>query len=394
MNGLFSKEIMEEFKLKRPAGYVDLMIAFEARKRTASPYKNNALNISLPFSFIDFYKKKKVSVPSTRSSLTDVIRIQSSTVESAIRRLNDPNIKWSSQGMMRLTPEAMRQLFHWTVEKIKTAIGDVLNSPDVKGNWSSSWDLDTIVAVGIQYLFLVGGFAESPILAIWNSSSILVDSQSDHSSRCVTNDFKRFASEWRTTSMLTLGLFQVRCSLVSIQLLSMFVVLVWPTGSPCSIVSFRIIIHRRRKSSKTISNGVRISSISSSWSINRLAWEIQWFANTHLHDRIKRKCIISFYCSESDKAIYVTETGVRKIGKNLFFQFQGRFKPLSVLGTLVLDMFSEGYSFLSGKDRRREIQTRMVFGDTEIKVSALGRDHGQMCSSDDRFSQQMIEDSS
>ena len=52
---------MEEFKIKRPAGYVDLMIAFEARKRTASPFKNNPLNISLPFSFIDFYKKKKVS---------------------------------------------------------------------------------------------------------------------------------------------------------------------------------------------------------------------------------------------------------------------------------------------------------------------------------------------
>ena len=51
---------MEEFKMKRPAGYVDLMIAFEARKRTASPFKNNPLNISLPFSFIDFYKKKKV----------------------------------------------------------------------------------------------------------------------------------------------------------------------------------------------------------------------------------------------------------------------------------------------------------------------------------------------
>ena len=55
-------------------------------------------------------------------------------MESAIRRWNDPNIKWSSQGMMRLTPEAMRRLFHGTVEKIKTSIGDVLNSPDVRGN--------------------------------------------------------------------------------------------------------------------------------------------------------------------------------------------------------------------------------------------------------------------
>jgi hypothetical protein len=62
MSVIFGKEFMDDFKMKRPAGYVDLMIAFEARKRTASPFKNNALNISLPFSFIDFYKKKKVKI--------------------------------------------------------------------------------------------------------------------------------------------------------------------------------------------------------------------------------------------------------------------------------------------------------------------------------------------
>ncbi len=49
-----------------------------------------------------------------------------------------------------------------------------------------------------------------------------------------------------------------------------------------------------------------------------------------------------------------------------------------MLGTLVLDMFYDVYpstdhqnSSTISKDRRREIQTRMVFGDTEIKVSAL-----------------------
>jgi len=49
------------------------------------------------------------------------------------------------------------------------------------------------------------------------------------------------------------------------------------------------------------------------------------------------------------------------------------------LGTLVLDMFYDGYppydaqqnSTTNQKNQRREIQTRMVFGDTEIKVSAL-----------------------
>ncbi len=49
-----------------------------------------------------------------------------------------------------------------------------------------------------------------------------------------------------------------------------------------------------------------------------------------------------------------------------------------MLGTLVLDMFYDVHPSIDhqnsstiSKDRRREIQTRMVFGDTEIKVSAL-----------------------
>ncbi len=48
---------------------------------------------------------------------------------------------------------------------------------------------------------------------------------------------------------------------------------------------------------------------------------------------------------------------------------------MDYLGTLVLDMFYDGHSSSDhqtmGKNQRREIQTRMVFGDTEIKVSAL-----------------------
>jgi hypothetical protein len=37
----------------------------------------------------------------------------------------------------------------------------------------------------------------------------------------------------------------------------------------------------------------------------------------------------------------------------------------------VLDMIQDGCNSTNVNDRRREIQTRMVFGDTEIKVSAL-----------------------
>ena len=33
------------------------MIAFESRKRSANPNKISSLNVALPFSFIDFYRR-------------------------------------------------------------------------------------------------------------------------------------------------------------------------------------------------------------------------------------------------------------------------------------------------------------------------------------------------
>ncbi|KAH0615701.1 hypothetical protein JD844_026032 [Phrynosoma platyrhinos] len=56
---IFGEDFIATFKAKRPAAWVDLTIAFEARKRTAAPHRANPLNISLPFSFIDFYRKHR-----------------------------------------------------------------------------------------------------------------------------------------------------------------------------------------------------------------------------------------------------------------------------------------------------------------------------------------------
>ena len=54
---VFSDELIQAYKRKRSAGFIDLMIAFESRKRSANPNKTNSLNVALPFSFIDFYRK-------------------------------------------------------------------------------------------------------------------------------------------------------------------------------------------------------------------------------------------------------------------------------------------------------------------------------------------------
>ena len=59
MEEIFGIDLMVQFKKQRPAGFVDMMIAFESRKRGCTSNKLTPLNIALPFSFIDFYKRQK-----------------------------------------------------------------------------------------------------------------------------------------------------------------------------------------------------------------------------------------------------------------------------------------------------------------------------------------------
>lgn len=60
LDGIFGKDLVKHYREKCPIGWVDLMIAFESRKRSANPHKPTPLNVSLPFSFIDYCKKHKV----------------------------------------------------------------------------------------------------------------------------------------------------------------------------------------------------------------------------------------------------------------------------------------------------------------------------------------------
>ncbi len=52
--------------------------------------------------------------------------------------------------MMRLTPTGMFNLFKPTLENIIRVLNEILDKPDLAG--------------GVDYMFLVGGFAESPVL--------------------------------------------------------------------------------------------------------------------------------------------------------------------------------------------------------------------------------------
>lgn len=66
--------------------------------------------------------------------------------------------------------------------------------------------------------------------------------------------------------------------------------------------------------------------------------------------------VIHIYCSEREDALFITDPGVKRCG------------------TLVLDLPSDDTRQQGGDPPgagKREIQTIMIFGDTELKVSAM-----------------------
>lgn len=298
---IFGIEFIDAFKYKRPAGWVDLMIAFESRKRAASPYKNNALNVSLPFSFIDFYKKYK-----------------GSQVEAAIRRYGDKDIRWSSQGMLRLSPEAMRRLFLPTLERIKMAVGDVLNNPNVKD---------------IAYLFMVGGFSESEVL------QLELRREFNHLLKIV------IPQDVSLTILKGAVLFGLDPTVVNVRR---------------SRMTYGVGVLNRFQRGKHPAERM-VSKDGLEWCTDVFDRFVSVDQPVALGDTVLRSytpaksgqksSVINIYCTERPEVMFVTDPAVRKCG------------------TLCLDLTDMQYQ--QNLPKRREIQTRMIFGDTEIKCTAL-----------------------
>ncbi|ESN95006.1 hypothetical protein HELRODRAFT_102816 [Helobdella robusta] len=306
---IFSPEFMNSFKLKRPTGWVDLMTSFEARKRSAHPNKCTPLNVALPFSFIEYYKKFK-----------------GSQVETAIKKHGGKDITWSSQGMLRLNPEVMRWLFAPTLDKIKQSIGDVLNNQSVRG---------------IRYIFLVGGFAESGLLQFELKKDF------GHLLKII------IPQDVSTTILKGAVCFGLDPTVVSVRKCR----LTYGVG-----VLNRFVPGVHPEANVVVKDGVR-------WCRDVLDKFVVVDQPVALGDTVvrsyapakigQRTCVVHIYCTERPDALLVSDQGVRRCG------------------TLCLDLSEDLYrQHPSGmpyhKSRRsREIQTTMIFGDTEIKVSAV-----------------------
>ncbi|XP_073467215.1 heat shock 70 kDa protein 12B isoform X2 [Aquarana catesbeiana] len=296
---IFSEDFIQTFKMKRPAAWVDLMIAFEARKRTAAPQRSNHLNISLPFSFIDFYRRHK-----------------GHNVETALRKSSVNFVTWSSQGMLRMSSEAMNELFQPTIQQIVQHIGDLMNKPEVKG---------------IKYLFLVGGFAESTML-----QNAVQTAFSEICRVIIPQDVGLTILKGAVLFGLDPTIVRVRRSPLTygVGVLNKYVegkhpkekLLVKDGKNWCTDIFDKFV---------SVDQSVALGDIvQRSYCPARLG---------------QRKIIINIYCSSTDDVVYITDPGVRKCG------------------TINLDL----PDINDAKTFRREIKASMQFGDTEIKVTAM-----------------------
>ncbi|XP_064922981.1 heat shock 70 kDa protein 12A isoform X2 [Columba livia] len=296
---IFGEDFIEQFKIKRPAAWVDLMIAFESRKRAAAPDRTNPLNITLPFSFIDYYKK-----------------FRGHSVEHALRKSNVDFVKWSSQGMLRMSPDAMNALFKPTIDQIIQHLSDVFDKPEV---------------TNVKFLFLVGGFAESPLL----QQAV----QSAFGSRCrviIPQDVGLTILKGAVLFGLDPAVIKVRRS---------------PLTYGVGVLN-RFVEGKHPPEKLLIKDGTR-------WCTDVFDKFISADQSVALGETVTRSytpakpsqlvIVINIYSSEQDNVSFITESGVKKCG------------------TLRLDLTGTDASV----PNRREIKTVMQFGDTEIKAMAI-----------------------
>ena len=293
---IFGIDFVVSFKNTKPAGWVDLMIAFEAKKRTASPSKSNPLNISLPFSFIEHYSKLK-----------------GHTVEHAVKRFGNKDIKWSAQGMLRVSPAAMHALFEPVIREIVRHIAELLKKPELDG---------------VKFMFLVGGFAESQLLQ---------------------NEIRKsFSSLLRVIIPQDVGLTILKGAVMFG--LDPTVVRVRRSALTYGVgVLNKFVPGRHPAEKRTNKDGVE-------WCTDIFDTFVKVDQSIALGDRVTRSytpaksyqtsTVIGIYCSEKEHVMFTTDPGVRRCG----------------------ELYLEMPDTTGGK--ARELQATMMFGDTEIKVEA------------------------
>ncbi|OPJ82118.1 heat shock protein 12B [Patagioenas fasciata monilis] len=218
--------------------------------------------------------------------------------------------------MLRMSAEAMSQLFQPTISQIIAHIADLLKKPEVQG---------------IKFLFLVGGFAESPML--------------QHAVQAA------FGLTCRVIVPQDVGLTILKGAV----LFGLDPTIVRVRRSPLTYgvgVLNKFVEGKHPREKLLVKEG-------KSWCTDVFEKFVSVDQSVALGEVVQRsycparpgqrRTIINVYCSARDDVLYITDPGVRHCG------------------TVSLELGDTG-----GPPRaRREIRASMQFGDTEIKVTAM-----------------------
>jgi hypothetical protein len=150
---MFGQQFVESYRRKYPCGYLQLMNAFEARKRQAG-LQLDSYCVCLPFSFIcEFQKTKRGAIePFVRRYSNSLLKSQTQA-ESKLKDHPALLTYCAKQGALRMHALFMQMLFRPVLDKITHHIRHVLCNLHVQQPNKP-----------VQSLYLVGGFAESPLL--------------------------------------------------------------------------------------------------------------------------------------------------------------------------------------------------------------------------------------
>jgi hypothetical protein len=304
---IFGEQIIQGFIDRHPISWLELMKSFEAKKLAFNQLRHNASNILLPFAFIDYYRKR------TRAS-----------VEDAIIKYGKPGVVWSNQGMLRLQGSVMISFFDPVVTTIIKHIQQIINHADLS-------------TTSINYLFLVGGFAESPVL-----QQSIQETFGSQMKVVIPHDPSLTILKGAVQFGLNPNIITIRRATLTY-------------GVGC-LHKFNPDVHPPSK--KVTKNDIEWCTEVFDTFVSSGQPLPQGFTVTRSYKLAQsslQSTVISVFASRSSSVKYVTDPGVKKIGE---------------LRLNLLDF--------NGDSQKREVRMAMTFGDTEISVKGFDTESGQI----------------
>ncbi|XP_035679092.1 heat shock 70 kDa protein 12A-like [Branchiostoma floridae] len=132
LDNIFGADIMTQYRVAHPNEYLILLNEFETKKRSTGPGDSEIVAVHLGYSFFQFYREHK----------------EGCTAQQAIEQYDSKEVAFSN-GMIRIHHSVMKSFFTPVIDSILAHLDKLVSNEEV---------------TPLKYMFMVGGFSESPIL--------------------------------------------------------------------------------------------------------------------------------------------------------------------------------------------------------------------------------------